>query len=79
LLLISSFIFSAISKSAGCLGADEGAAGSGCFGIDFLMARDFAFDGDMLEFILEGDRGISGDTAFDDGAILNAARERSGT
>jgi hypothetical protein len=33
----------------------------------------------MLEFILEGDRGISGDTAFDDGAILNAARERSGT
>src|SRR6202000_345516 len=53
LLLISSFIFSAMSKSAGGLREGEGAAGGGGFGIDFLMASDLAFDGDIFAFMFE--------------------------
>lgn len=72
MLLISSFIFSAISKSAGGLCEGDGAAGGGAFAIDFLIASDLAFDGDMFALMFEGDRGISGpgDGAFDEGAIL---------
>jgi hypothetical protein len=38
------------------------------FDIDSLTAKDFAFEGDMM-FILEGERGISGDTVFELGAM----------
>jgi hypothetical protein len=38
---------------------------------DFLTAKGFVFEGDMM-FMLDGDRGISGDTAFGAGAIAAA-------
>jgi hypothetical protein len=58
LLLITSFICSAMSKSAGGFieeGADCGLT------MDFRMANDLALEGDMFAFIFDGDRGISGD------------------
>jgi hypothetical protein len=73
---MSSFIFSAMSKSAGGRVEGEGAVGGGAFDIDFLTASDFAFDGDIFALMLEGDRGISGDTALDNGAILKGCLKR---
>jgi len=69
LLLMSSFICSAISKSAaGFLG--EGATAGCDLDIDFRIASDLALDGDKFAFMFEGERGMSGDTAFEEGAIL---------
>ena len=39
--------------------------------IDFLMASDLALDGDMFALRLDGDRGISGDTVFEGGAMFD--------
>jgi hypothetical protein len=58
-----------MSKSAGGLGGACKCAVCG-FDIDFLIANDLARDGDIFALIFDGDRGISGDTAFDEGAIL---------
>lgn len=58
-----------MSKSAAGF-ESEGAEAVGSLDIDFLIARDLAREGDMFALILEGDRGISGDTAFEGGAIL---------
>lgn len=69
LLLMSSFNCSAMSKSAAGFGSG-GAEAVGGLDIDFLIASDLAREGDMFALILEGDRGISGDTAFEGGAIL---------
>lgn len=38
--------------------------------MDFLIANDLARDGDIFALIFDGDRGISGDAAFDEGAIV---------
>jgi hypothetical protein len=38
--------------------------------MDFLIAIDLAREGDMLAFMFECDRGIRGDTAFEEGAML---------
>ena len=38
------------------------------FDIDFRTASDLALEGDVI-FIFDGDRGISGDTVFDPGAM----------
>jgi len=71
LLLISSFICSAMSKSGRPLCPSGGLPPPDCgFDIDFRMASSFVFEGDILAFMLDGDRGISGDTVFDPGAIL---------
>ena len=75
---MSSFIVSAISKSAGGLCDGDGAVGGGGgFDIDFRTASDcdLDFEGDTFAFMLEGDRGISGDTAFDDGAISRSIHQ----
>jgi hypothetical protein len=75
LLLISSFIVSAMSKSVADLAEGDGALGGGAFEIDLRTANDFAFEGDILAFKFEGERGISGDAAALDmltGAIVNA-------
>ncbi len=69
MLLISSFICSAISKSAGGLGGGCECAVCG-LDMDFLIANDLARDGDIFALIFDGDRGISGDAAFDEGAIV---------
>ena len=58
-----------MSKSGGGF-REGGANAAGGFDIDFLMANDFALDGDMLALMFDGDRGISGDTVLDAGAIL---------
>lgn len=63
-----------MSKSGG--GFLEECVAVGCFDIDFLIANDFAREGDMFALIFDGDRGISGDTVFDDGAILGIRQAR---
>lgn len=42
------------------------------FDPDFRTASDLAFDGDMI-FMFDGDRGRSGDTVFEPGAILKTS------
>lgn len=61
-----------MSKSA--LGFGGGGAGcEGCgFDVVLRIASSFALDGDMFALILEGERGISGDTALEAGAILSS-------
>lgn len=58
-----------MSKSAaGFLG--DGAV-MGCdFANDFRMASGLALEGERFALIFEGERGMSGDTAFGGGAIL---------
>jgi hypothetical protein len=69
LLLMSSFICSAISKSAGGFLGER--ADIGCaFDIDFRIASDLALEGERFAFMFEGERGMSGDTALEEGAIL---------
>lgn len=58
-----------MSKSpAGFLG--DGAVVACDFAIDFRMASGLALEGERLAFMFDGERGISGDTAFEGGAML---------
>jgi hypothetical protein len=58
-----------MSKSAAGL-RGEGAVIDCDFAIDFRMASGLALEGERLAFMFEGERGISGDTALEGGAIL---------
>lgn len=42
--------------------------------MDFLTARDLALDGEVI-FMFDGDRGISGDTVADPGAMVKDLRQ----
>lgn len=66
---MSSFICSAISKSAAGFLGERAAVGCD-LDIDFRIASDLALDGDRFALMFEGERGMSGDTAFEEGAIL---------
>jgi hypothetical protein len=73
LLLISSFICSAMSKSAGGLEVCRSWFVGLALDIDFLTAKDLAFEGEEM-FILEGDRGVSGDTVAEPGAMAKESQ-----
>lgn len=60
-----------MSKSALGLGGGGTACTVCGFDVVLRMANSFALDGDIFALILEGDRGISGDTVLEAGAILN--------
>lgn len=65
-----------MSKSAGGFCDCEGCVVAG-FDIDFLIARDLALEGDIFALMLDGDRGMSGDTLLE-GAILDLPGSRLG-
>jgi hypothetical protein len=73
LLLISSFICSAMSKSAGGFEGCRSWFVGFAVDIDFLTAKDLAFEGEEM-FMLEGDRGISGDTVAEPGAMVKESQ-----
>jgi hypothetical protein len=62
-----------MSKSAGGLEGCRSWFVGLALDIDFLTAKDLAFEGEEM-FILEGDRGISGDTVAEPGAMAKESQ-----